>query len=345
MMQDTLWQRFDAISALAQAGRWNEAIPQYVELLRAPLSNDMRAHVLNDLGVAYQSMGNLAQAVENFRRVWELYEQDKNQLGAATALGNLGAAYAQQRHWNAAVDALERSLVVFENRKIENLAVAQLRVDLGDALMGANLPKRACEQYEQALAIQATAKAKRAMAVTLHALGVALRARGKWADGVKAFEQSLTLFDELNDKKNLAATLNRLGELYYECRDYANAVEVYQRDLKLAESSPDQRNVALTLNNLALAYLGQKNWAQAATQYRRAIPLWEKLKDEAGLALALWGRAQLHFEQDEREQALKVGQRARALFEQLERARDEEAVRKWLAMVRRGKRTGLRRYF
>lgn len=345
MTPDTLWQRFDALSALAQAGQWQTVIPQYVELLNATLSNDLRAHVLNDLGVAYQSSGDLTQAIENFRGAWELYEQDKNSLGAAIGLGNLGAVYTQQQQWQAAVDALERSLIVFENRKIENLAVAKLRVDLGDALMGADLPKRASEQYELALKLQTVAHDQHAMALTAHVLGVALRARGRWADGAQAFERSLSLFEALKDMQNLSITLNRLGELYYECRDYANAAEVYLRDLKLAEASRDQPRIAAVLNNLALAYLGQKDFAQAATQYRRVLPLWEKLKDEQGLAGALWGRAQLHFEQDEAEQALKLGRRAHTLFEQLGRTSDAVAIRKWLAMVRRGKRTGWRRYF
>src|SRR5262249_46606614 len=147
---------------------------------------------------------------------------DKNKLGAAIALGNLGTAHRQQREWDEAILCFERSLLVFENLKINNLAVAKLRVDMGDALAETGKPRAATEQYELALAQQAEAGDKRAMALTLHALGAALRARARWEDGIAAFERSIELFEELGDQKNLSATLNRLGELHYERRDYEN---------------------------------------------------------------------------------------------------------------------------
>ncbi|MBI3732372.1 MAG: tetratricopeptide repeat protein [Chloroflexi bacterium] len=341
---DDLWLQFDAASAHAQAGRWAEAIPPYEALLREAASNDLRAHVLNDLGVAYQSVGALDKALEYFQQAWDVYEAEKNRLGAAIALGNLGTVHAQRREWDAATYSLERSLTVFENLQINNLAVAKLRMDMGDALAATGQPKRASEQYTLALAQHEAAGDKRAMALTLHALGAALRARARWPEGIDAFQRSAALFEELGDAKNLAITLNRLGELYYEQRDYEQAVEAYRRELKLSEQQKNQSAVAHALNNLGLAYLGQKQFQEAAKQYRRAIALWQKLGDEAGLAMALWGRAQLHFEQDEAALALEEGTRALAILERLE-SKEAGAVRKWLAAARRGKRTGLRRYF
>ncbi len=343
-MQDGYWKKFDEASALAQAGRWREAIPPFESLLKENVSADLRAHILNDMGVAYQSLGELDTAIEQFRAAWDVYEKDKNRLGAAIALGNLGTAHVQRREWDEAILSFERSLIVFENLKIDNLAVAKMRRDMGDALAATGRPKAATEQYALALAQQEAASDKRAMALTLHAMGAAFRARARWAEGIAAFERSIALFEELGDQKNLAATLNRLGELHYERRDYEQAIATYRRDLKISESLNNQQVIAQTLNNLGLAYLAQKSFEQAASQYRRAVPLWEKLGDDFGLAMALWGRAQLLYEQDQNGQAIKEGQRAHAILAKL--GSDEEAaVRKWLAVAKRGKRTGIRRYF
>ena len=145
-------------------------------------------------------------------------------------------------------------------------------------------------------------------------------------------------------RKNLAATLNRLGELHYERHDYESAVTVYHRDLQLSEALRNQHAIAQTTSNLALAYVGQKEFEQAEAAFRRAIPLWEKCGDELGLATTLWGHAQLLFERDQNEKAIKEGQRAQAIYERLH-SDQEASVRKWLSTVRRGKRTGLRRYF
>src|SRR5438045_3012721 len=139
---DTIWQRFDAASTLAQEGHWREAIPQFEALLAADVSRDpstssgraLRAHVLNDLGVAYQSLGDFEHAAANFQQSYDIYERDRNRLGAAIALGNLGTLHRQQREWQQAIYCFERSLLVFENLKIDNLATAKLRVDMGDAL-------------------------------------------------------------------------------------------------------------------------------------------------------------------------------------------------------------------
>ena len=342
-VQDPVWREFDDVSALAQAGQWREAIPQFEALARQALPADLSAHLHNDLGVAYQSTGELDKALASFRESWEQYEHDKNKLGAAIALGNLGTVHTQRREWADAVQCFERSLLVFDNLKIDNLAVAKLRVDMGDALVATGKPRAACEQYEAALARQTAEGDKHGQAVTLHALGAALRARSRWEDGIVAFERSIALFEELGDTHNLAATLNRLGELQYERHDYENAIETFGRDLKLSEGLRNQRAIAQAVNNLGLSQLGMKNYEQAAAQFRRAIPLWEKMGDEFGLALSLWGRAQLLYDQDQSAEAQAEGERARAILERLHRS-EEADVRKWMAAVRRGKRTGIRRY-
>jgi tetratricopeptide (TPR) repeat protein len=342
-MTDPAWQRFDGVSALAQAGKWRDAIPQYEALAKEELPSDLRAHLCNDLGVAYQSTGELEKALERFRQSWEIYERDQNKLGAAIALGNLGTLHTQRREWQNAIQCFEHSLIVFDNLRIDNLAVAKLRVDMGDSLTAAGKPKAACEQYRLALARQEAEGDRHAQALTLHALGTALRARSRWEDGIAAFERSIALFEELGDSQNVATTLNRLGELQYERHDYENAVETYRRDLQLSESLKNPKAIAQAVNNLGLAHLALKNFEQAATQFRRAIPLWEKLSDEYGLAISLWGHAQLLYEQDENVAAAEEGQRARAIFERLHRT-EEADVRKWLAAIRRGKRTGIRRY-
>jgi tetratricopeptide (TPR) repeat protein len=340
---DPAWQQFDAVSALAQSGKWHEAIPQYEALAQRELPSDLRAHLCNDVGVAYQSTGELDKALDSFRQSWEIYERDKNKLGAAIALGNLGTVHTQRREWANAVQRFDRSLLVFENLEIDNLAVAKLRVDMGDSLVATGKPRAACEQYELALARQEAEGDKHGQAVTLHALGTALRARSRWEDGITAFEHSIALFEELDDAQSLATTLNRLGELQYDRHDYENAVETFRRDLKLSESLKNPKAVAQAVNNVGLAHLGLKNFEQAAAQFRRAIPLWEKLGDEFGLALSLWGHAQLLYEQDSGAEAQEEGWRAHAILERLHRP-EEADVRKWLAAIRRGKRTGIRRY-
>jgi len=345
MTTDWRWQEFDEASALAQAGRWAEAIARFDALLAQELETGLRAHVHNDLGVAHQSLGDLDQAVAHFRQSHTIYDRARNRLGAAIALGNLGAAHVQRREWDAAVDCFERSLVVLDNLKIDNIAVAKLRVDMGDALAASGKPKAACEQYDLALARQEADGDRRGMALTLHALGAANRARGRWEDGIAAFERSIALFEELKDERSLAATLNRLGELYYERRDYANAVRVYERDLKLSEAQQNRRAMAQTSGNLGLAHLSLGHADPAAACFKRALALYQALGDAHGQGMALWGRAQMAFDLDDREKALRDGGRALELFEQSRSAADREALLKWLAAVRRGRRTGLRRYF
>src|SRR6478672_8560941 len=103
-VHDETWQSFDAASALAQVGNWREAIPNYEALNAQPdLPLDLRAHLYNDLGVAYQSLGDLEKAVDFFEKSWDLYEDAKNRLGAAIALGNLATAHTQRRDWVKAV--------------------------------------------------------------------------------------------------------------------------------------------------------------------------------------------------------------------------------------------------
>lgn len=344
MTQEKQWQTFDEATVLARAGQWQAAIERYEALLRQSLPDDLRAHLHNDLGVAHQSVGALQRAAEHFRQSYDIYERARNRLGAAIALGNLGTVHRQRREWEEAIHCLERSVVVFDNLEIDNGAVAKLRVDLGDALAATGKPKAAAQEYALALRRQEADGDTRAQALTLHALGVAQRARLRWEDGIAALERACALFEELGDRASLAATLNRLGELHYERRDYAGAVNAYLRDLEINETLQNRRAIAQTANNLGMARLALGQFETAAEDFRRALSLAEQLDDDHGAGLALWGRAQLAHEQDEPEAALKEGERARARFERAGSKQEEEAARKWLSAVRRGKRKGLRRY-
>ncbi|MEA3342034.1 MAG: tetratricopeptide repeat protein, partial [Chloroflexota bacterium] len=94
---------YDLASVYHDAGRWQEAIREYLTVIDLNPSNDA---VYNDLGMIYEHLGDSAMAEDTYRQAIALDPQD------ATSYHNLGLFYQAQGRIADARQELEQALAL-----------------------------------------------------------------------------------------------------------------------------------------------------------------------------------------------------------------------------------------
>jgi predicted O-linked N-acetylglucosamine transferase (SPINDLY family) len=193
-----------------------------------------------NLGAAWQGLGNLEQAIAQYRKVVELMPE------MATAHNNLGQAYRELQRFDEAVASCREAI-----RLQPDLMMAH--ANLGMALKEQGRYAEAEASYGRALALCPDS------VDTLSNLGVAQQQQGKIAEAEATYRRVIALKpDHIDALSNLSVILQQSGLV-------EEAVALCRRALQY---QPDAANV---LGNMAAALLVLGHFEEAATAARRAI--------------------------------------------------------------------------
>ena len=261
----------DDASNYIAAGRVLEAC-----LERVPQNNReprlIRASILNDLALVYDSQGKYTDAEKLYIRSIGIREkalgQDDSSITAA--LNNLAGLYRDQGRYAEAEPLYIRAIRIEEK---------ELGPDHTD------------------------------FASTLYNLAELYRVQEKYAEAEPLYTRSLGIREKVlgQDHPSVARPLNKLADLYKAQGKYAEAEPLYTRSLGIREKAlgPAHPDVAFSLNNLALLYEAQGKYAKAEPLFIRALGMYEKMvgKDHLFVASALGNLADLYWTQEKNAEA------------------------------------------
>ncbi|HUI05404.1 MAG TPA: tetratricopeptide repeat protein [Verrucomicrobiae bacterium] len=255
--------------AFQKMGRVPEAIAQFEQAVRL---NPGYTEAHYDLGNTLLKTGNPTAAIE------QLNEAARLKPDFAEAHYSLGVALMELNRLPEAVEHFQQALRIEPDR-------AQIHNSLGAALMGLGRLSEATEQYEQALQLEPD------FAEAHYNLGTALKQAGNIAAAIGHYERALRIRpDYAEAQNNLGTALAALGRV-------PEAMEHWERALEL---KPD---FAEAHNNLGSALLGLGKVPEAIEQYEQAArvkPDYANAQYNLGTALERAGRvpeAIEHYEQ------------------------------------------------
>ncbi len=271
--------------------------------------------VLNNLGYALHSQGELRealgfyeQALEIFQRLGEkgVWEGTVLQNLAAVAMG-LGEPEAALRSYR---EILERQRALGD-RKAEARALNSLGVlfdslgQFGDAL----------DSYAAALAIVHPSGDRLWEAALLHNLGAAYSARGDFQRALANLEQALAIRREIGDKPGEARTETAIAGAWSRLGESARALDAGRRAAAVASTASDRWGEMLARRLLGEVNLAAGQPAAALPELTRALELARLLDNRADEALILRGLGEAHLALKQPEEA------ARLLAQAVDRAR------------------------
>ena len=233
------------------------------------------------MGVAYNSLGNYAKAIEYWQQSLEIAGEIKNRHSEGVGLGNLGLAYRSLGNYAKAIEYAQQSLAIareIKDRQGEGVALGTL----GGAYRNLGNSAKAIEYSQQQLAIAREIKDRRGEANALGILGNAYRNLGNSAKAIEYSQQQLAIAREIKDRQGEGVALGTLGGAYRSLGNSAKAIEYAQQSLAIARSIKDRYSEGAALNTLGATYLYLGNYSKAIDYWQQSLAIVGEIKNREG---------------------------------------------------------------
>ena len=291
------------ITALAQEGRYGEAIPLARKLVAeaersSGRQSSLTATALVVLAQAQQAQGEVADAERGLKRALAIREKTlgSNHPDVAAVLATLGQiALSQNRLKDAERDTL-RALSIDEGTVGPNhLSTAMARMQLGNLRHRQLREAEALDLFNGALETfkNAPGQGDIMVPVALNNIAEVYKAQGRLQLAEQRFLEALGLQEKRHGPDSLypASTLNNLGELRRLQGRLQEAEQLARRTLVIREKAlgSDHPDVAASLNNLAIVFSRQGRASEAEGLMIRGLAIQEKAfgPDHPNIAIAL----------------------------------------------------------
>ncbi|NJP67628.1 tetratricopeptide repeat protein [Streptomyces sp. ventii] len=236
-------------------------------------------------GVAERQLGELDKAHSTLSRVVNLYQEARNQAGAARALRDLGITLQHQGHLAEALAKLTQALdlqprdTLPGDRAWTLHALAAVERERGRLSTAAELLAESLELHRSSGSVHGEAWAR------LH-LGQTAMRRGAVAEAETELRTSQELYERSRDVRGQAWVLTQLGTVRVIAGDSAAGEDQLRSALAQHRENGDTRGEAWTLFHLGQAQEDAGNLNTAMRTLERARTMFNQMPDRYGVACA-----------------------------------------------------------
>jgi eukaryotic-like serine/threonine-protein kinase len=233
-------------------------------LNNAGLQPEVRAQLLESIGLAYRRQGLSERAIPLFEQALAIRRQarppDNRQV--ATALANLASALTEAGHLVSSEAYLQQALTLSRSGpEPGSVETAEILMQYGRlALDGQSQPDRAISRFSEALAIYRNVLGNQSLSVasTLNDMTAA----AIWMDNYKVAEgyerEAVAIFQENTSRNHpeYAIALGNLGYVLTERGQYAEAERMLNEALEIERTvfGPNNQRIAETESHLGTLY-------------------------------------------------------------------------------------------
>ena len=192
---------------LRWSGDLDEAEIAYSKVLALGESGNenLIAAACNNLGMIYQTRGNIDRAIDMYEKSLVRYKEIGLKEGIATLYGNLGSIYMNRCDFNKALNMYEKSLTINESHGNKR-GMASVYGNLGLIHKSTGEFDRAIEMHELSINIYADFGNSEGVATQTGNLGIVYKTLGDLDSAVEMFEKSLHISTDLEYKEDMSAT-------------------------------------------------------------------------------------------------------------------------------------------
>ena len=214
-LHEQVWQLCEALWGLFLYRKhfrpWIDSHVLGLASARACRDRKAEARMRIQLGYAYYSQRQYAEAADQFTRALTLSRQDNHQLGEGTALEQLALIDLRQGRYDEAIDAFTQAQVIFGQLDIPR-GVALMARHIGEAHLGARRYEQAVSLLQQARAMFATQADAYMEARTLTSLAQARLQAGRPGAAVELLSEALAIVTGLGARHEEARTRVALAD-------------------------------------------------------------------------------------------------------------------------------------
>jgi len=271
-----------------------------------------------NLGLIYQTRGDLDQAEKMYRKVLKIEEDLRRPDSIANTYGNLGLIYQTRGDLNQAEEMLRKSLEI--NQKLGRLEGMAIQYgNLGLVYKTRGDLDQAEKMHRKSLEIEKKLGLLEGMTSQYGNLGIIYKTRGDLDKAEELFRKSLEINEKLGRLEGMANDYGNLGNIYLTRGDLDQAEEMHRKSLEINEKLGRLEGMARQYGNLGLIYQTRGNLDQAEKMHRKSLEIDEKLGRLEGMASQYGNLGLIYQTRGDLDQAEKMHKKSLEIEEKLGR--------------------------
>jgi tetratricopeptide (TPR) repeat protein len=292
MSEITYDQLAEEASGQIEAGNYEAGLALYrraITLAETEGEVAIAAALLNNLGLAQDTLGQSKDARDSFTRAVNLLKETESRAEYAQALDNLGSFerdlgnldVAQNYHQMAQTEFHELGDQKGWAQALTNLAI--IHKDQGRLT-------EAKASFERALTVLANYTAPRSKGHAWLGLGLTWERLNNFQEARDCYKEALAAYRAAEDPENEALTLHNLGKLHDHLREFDQAVAYFRQSLEINQKIDASLGIASDLGGLASVFQALDDVEQARKLHEAAL----QIETEIGYRLGqIWSMVDL----------------------------------------------------
>ena len=241
---------------------------------------------LFDQAVTQYRAGDFRSALQTYQQVLIIRNNQKDRVGIAATLDNIGEVYTSLGNYDKALENLQEALTIRKEIS-DRSGIGETLNNIGFVYRQQGDYAKALELHQQALAIAEQVGNLAVKGEALHNIAAVYEAQSDYDKALELYQQALTIRQQVGDKRDEGRTLNNIGNIYFNSSEYDRALEYYQQALAIRRTINDKAGVARLLSNIGLLYNNQNQYQQSIEYYEQALPILREIGDKPNLGKAL----------------------------------------------------------
>ena len=246
-------------------------------------NQEQKGDVLAAMGLAYQDLNKLDDAMRNYQEALEIRKKVGNQKGIASTLGQIAQVQDTQGDFNGALASYKEAIEV--DRKIGDKAgLARNLMNLGTLYHDHGKYDEALKFTGEALQLYRDTGDQLDQAQCLNNIGSSHFNKGEYQDALTYFQQAYQIRDRL--KQDTTESLHNLAETYVKLGQYDIALSQYLKAKEALRSAGDKSGEALQASSMGALFATQGKYGQAVGMLQEAVQGFQQV----GTAPGSWRR-------------------------------------------------------
>jgi CHAT domain-containing protein/tetratricopeptide (TPR) repeat protein len=285
-----------------------QSIAKYEEallLIKAAGERQQEVIILNNIGVAYDSLGEKQKSVAYFNQALPIARATGDRGVEVAILHNLNMVYDSLGEKQKATEYYYQLLLLTRGRHFEERA----ETNNLDPVLFPTLKKQKGHSKQALSIIQATSN-RAGEAYKLNQVGLIYQQFGEYQKALECLNQALQITRVTNDRAGEATTLNNLGVVYSPMGEKQKALDYYHQALLIRGAIGDRAGEVTTLSNIGLIHNSLGDTQKALDYYHQALQISKSIGSRLRDAHLFINLGSLHDLMGEKQKALDYYQQA-----------------------------------
>ena len=221
-----------------------------------------KGHFANTIGVIYQGLGKIKEAIKYFEEALAYNEQTDNMGGKASLLNNIGLCFYSLGKINEGIKNYEQALAIHRNLGEDSECATVLR-HLGQVYSDLGKYEKAMKNYEEALEIASNSGNLEDKSLALNDIATLYYNVENYEKALKLFSDAIQIDILIGNQLRIPPKLNNIAAMYEKLGNVKDAIEIYIKAKQLALQAGIVDSVTTANNNLALIFKNQGKFSKS----------------------------------------------------------------------------------